>query len=87
MKLNLQSIVVYGKNCPSAFEWIKQYGDLGWFIHISIRFTMKRETKTCFRVDPPLYIPNKKRKALSFKTSSYKDLKAWLKKHENILKK
>lgn len=85
MGLNLTSITIYGSDCPSKFDWAANIKKTGWIIHVYIKFNMKDETKVLFEVHPPLNMPRKKWKSLVFKTSSYKELKQWIKKHKKEL--
>lgn len=87
MKLESKQLIVYGQgdNFPSDFHWFKMNEPWGWSVHVDIRFNMKGEVKTKFTVNPPLPLPGKKRKELMFKTSSYVELKKWLKKHKNLI--
>ncbi len=89
IKLVPKQLIVYGNgdDFPSTFEWFEMNEPWGWSVHVNISFNMKGEVKTKFRVNPPLSLPNKKRKELMFKTESYVELKKWLKKHKTLIEK
>lgn len=89
IKLVPKQLVVYGNgdDFPSTFEWSEMNEPWGWSVHVSISFNMKGEVKTKFSVNPSLLLPSKKRKELMFKTSSYVELKKWLKKHKTLIEK
>lgn len=88
MKLVPKQMIVcgYGDEFPSAFNWFELDEPWGWAIHVYIRFNMKGEVKTTFKVNPPLPWPNKKKKEFMFKTDSYVELKKWLKKNKGLIK-
>lgn len=88
MGLTIKTISWYkeGLVCPKHFSWNSHLDRQGWSIHIDIRINLKDEVRTLFEVSPPIWMSRKEAEKLKFKTTSYKELKKWLKKHKNELK-
>ena len=70
------------KHLPNKLEFDRTTSKW-WHLWITIKFNKRRDiVTTSFYVTPPINIPHKLRKELSFKTHSYKELCKWLKKNE-----
>lgn len=80
--LKLYSVTHYGPNPPSDLSFIKNLGPSAWSIHIKVRFTKKDVVRTTFWIEPPFWLTEKEKKPLRFKTTSYKEVCKWIKKHE-----
>ena len=89
MTLQYKSKCILYNGCnevPSKIEWDEDCNVPGWTIFIDIKFTVKGDIRTKFTVLPPIWMPRKDAKKLVFKTTSYVELKKWLKKHKITVK-
>lgn len=87
LQLKAKTILYNGNNEPnSKIDWDTNCDVPGFAIWTEIKFTAKGEIRTKFTVTPPFWMPKKDREVNTFKTTSFIELKKWLKKHKITVK-